>query len=75
MRGAEVHIVVEDGSLSTGMLLKSPHLIAYDRIHGIVRSEHYHIIGLNVGIGELKMIMGMVLIEDILRIVPVIEEG
>ena len=74
MRSTVVHIVVEDGSLLVSILQECQHLGTNHGIDGIERAKHHHIIRLDIRCDKLQTIMGMVLVEDILRIVVVIEE-
>ena len=74
MRGAEVHVVVEDGPLIVGILQESLYLLADDRIDGIVGAEHYDVIRLYLRQDEVQTVVGMILIEDVLCVVVLVEE-
>ena len=75
VRGSEVHVVVQNGTLRAGILQESHHLRPYDGVHGVVRAEEHHVVGIHRGVGELQPVVRMVFIEEVLGIVVLVEEG
>ena len=74
VRGTEVHIVVQYGAPLLGIVQKSLYLRAYDRIQRIVRAIKYDIISVYLGESKVQTVIGVVLIEYVLCIVPLIQE-
>ena len=74
MRRTEVNIVVNDSSIVLGMIEESRHLRTNHRIHSIVGAKHHNVIRLDVGINEIQLVMRMILIEDVFRIVLLVEK-
>ena len=74
MGGAEVHIVVEDGPVVAGILQETLHLLTNHRIDGIVGAEHHNVVRLYLRKNEVQTVVGMILIEDVLRIVLFIKK-
>ena len=74
MRGTEVYVVVDDGTLFTGIFKETLHLGTYDGIDGIIGAEHHDVVGLDVRIDHVQTVVGMILIEDVLCIILLVEE-
>ena len=74
MRWAEVHIIIENGSLLTGIVQKTLHLRTDYRIDGIIGTEHHDVVFLHVGHHEVQLVVGMILVEQVFRIVLLVEE-
>ena len=74
MRRTEVHVVIENGSLLAGIVQKALHLRTNHRIDGIIGTEHHDVVGLHVGCHEVEPVVGMVLVEQVFRIVLLVEE-
>lgn len=74
MRGAEVHVIVDDGPMAAGMVEQPTHLRAQRRVHGIIGAEEHDVVGLDVGVAEVELVVGLVAVEDVLRIVVLVEE-
>ena len=75
MRGTEIHVIIQDSTPIMGIFQKGEYLWTNHRIHRIKRAEHYDIISLNIREVEVEPIVRMILIEDILRIVLLIQES
>jgi len=75
MGSAEVHVVVDDGPFLSGILKEALHLRTDHGIHGIVRAEHHDVVSLYLWEHEVQTVVGVVLIEDVLRVVILVEEG
>ena len=74
MRGAVIHVIVENGASLAGVSQKRCHLVADDGIDGIERAIHHNVIGLDVRIDHVQTVVGMIFIEDVLCIVLLVEE-
>ena len=74
MRGSEVDVIIEDGSLLVGILQEALHLWTDNGIQGIKRTKEYQIVSMNLWEREVKTIAKMVLIEDIFGIIALVEE-
>ena len=75
MRRAEVNIIIEDGTTLAGIVQECIYLWADDGIQGEITAEKYDIIGIDIRINIFDAVVGMILVEDILRIIPFIQEG
>ena len=74
MRSTVVHIIVDDGAFVLGIVEEGRHLRTNHGVHGVIRAEHHDVIGLDIGIDKLQLVMRMIFIEDVFRIVILIEE-
>ena len=74
MGGAEIHVVVKDGPVVAGIFQESLHLLTNHRIDGIVGAEHHNVVRLYLRKNEVQAVVGMILIEDVLRVVLLVEK-
>ena len=72
--GAEVHVVVEYGTMLVGMLQESQHLWTNDRIQRIVAAEYHDVVLVHGWVVEVQPVLRMVFVEHVFRIVLFVEE-
>ena len=75
MRRTEVNVVVYYCAVAFRILQEIRYLLTDYRVHGIERTEHHHVVGVNLGIGELEAVVRVVLVEHVLGVVAVVEKG
>ena len=75
VRRAEVHVVIQDGPFLSRIVQKALHLRADHRIDCKIGTEHHDVILLHVGHHEVQLVVRMILIEQIFRVVLLVEEG
>ena len=73
--GAVVDVVVEDGATLLGIFEEGLHLRTHHGVDGEVGAEEHHIVGLDIGVGEVQTVVRVVLIEDVFGVVLFVEEG
>ena len=71
----EVDIVVDDGTVVARIVEQSDDLRTDDRVDGKERAEDDDVVGLDVGIDKVELVVRVVFIEDVLRVVVVVEES
>ena len=74
MRRTIVYIVVKNGALLVCILQECQHLWTDNRVDGIERAKHHHIVRLDIGRDKLQAVVGMILIKDILGIVVLVQK-
>src|SRR3712207_4399883 len=75
VRRTVVHIVVKNGPSVTRILQKAGHLRPYHGIDSEERPENNDVIGIYLGINELQLVVGMVLVKQVISVVMLIEES
>ena len=58
-----------------GVFQETSHLRTYDGVDSIERTEHHYIVFVYFWIGKVELVVGMVFIEDIFRVVFVVEKS
>ena len=72
---AEVHVVVENGSVALRIVKECSHLRPYYRVEGEERAEEHYVVGIYLGISKLQLVVGMVLVKDVVGIVVVVKKS
>ena len=75
MGSTEVDIIIEDSPMLTGIIQKTIYLWSNHGIQSEITTKKHDIIGMNVWIGILDTVTVMILVEDIFRIVLLIQKG
>jgi len=71
----EVDVVVDDGTVVSGIVEQSDDLRTNHGIDGKKRSEDHDVIGMDVGIDKIELVVRMIFVEDIVCVVVVVEKG
>ena len=75
MRGAEIDVIIKDGTMLAGIVQKGIDLWTDDGIQGEITAKDNDVVRMNLRIHILYTVIGMVLVEHILRIVLVVQES
>ena len=75
MRGTKVHVVIDNGTMTAGIVEQSHHLRPYHRIHGKERAKDNNIVLMDLGIHIFQLVVCMILVEDVFGLIVIIEKS